>query len=820
MRRITIIMIALLAVVGCHRKNHHGDAEYGNGNGSGSPPPVATPDTTRPTVSSTVPADGATGVVVGITLTATFSEPMNGATVSATSFTLSDAAMLPVTGTVSYDVASRTASFLPLAPLLNNTLYTARITTAVTDVAGNAMAADYVWTFTTELDTTPPTVTSTIPADLATGVLTYSAITATFSEAMLASTIDSPATSFTVMDAALVSVAGTVSYDAVTFIATFQPSADLAISTVYTATITVAVTDLAGNAMLVSKVWSFTTSADGVRPTIECTVPDNDAVIWPLSYPPPSNVATNRRIAACFSEAMLGSTINDMSFLLASGPLLIPVSGTVSYDAVNQVAYFLPDAPLVPFTVYTATIVSTVTDLAGNEMLVDYVWTFTTGASADAIAPTVECTIPDAGETGVATNRKIVAYFSEPMDSLTIDGTSFLVTDALLVPVAGTVTYDVTNHVASFRPTVPFAVLTTFTATITTSVEDLAGVPMALSYVWSFTTGALTDVVLPSVTATIPITAATGVPINTRVTALFDEPMDSESFTTSTFTFTLQAGATSVPGTVVLPCRGTSATFIPAGDLLPATLYTATVTTGVKDLAGNSILVNYVWTFTTGAAARTGQLPVVLAEADPFAILAGSTITNTGPTVVNGDVGLDPSSAIVGLSEAPLATPGTVNGTIYGPGPIAAAAKLALSDAYIDAAGRSVDSISCPSDLGGLTLAPGLYTTAISAQIVGIGPLGILTLDAQGDENAVWIFQIGTTLKSDPATSIVLSGGAQAKNVFWQVGSSATFDTTSVWKGTVMAEASVSLLTGAVLDGRALCNSAAVTLDSNTVTRP
>jgi uncharacterized repeat protein (TIGR02543 family) len=209
-----------------------------------------------------------------------------------------------------------------------------------------------------------------------------------------------------------------------------------------------------------------------------------------------------------------------------------------------------------------------------------------------------------------------------------------------------------------------------------------------------------------------------------------------------------------------------------------------------------------------------GPLAIDLGCAGPFAVLAGSTITSTGPSIINGNVGLSAGSALIGFP------PGIINGTQEITTPAAAAAKLCLTSAYIDGQGRSLNSISLPGQLGGLTLAPGLYTNSSTSGISGTGANGILTLDAQGNANAVWIFQIGSTLTTDPATSIVLAGGAQAANIFWIVGTSATLGTTSVFYGNILADQSITLRTGAVLNGRALTRIAAVTLDASTITKP
>lgn len=193
-----------------------------------------------------------------------------------------------------------------------------------------------------------------------------------------------------------------------------------------------------------------------------------------------------------------------------------------------------------------------------------------------------------------------------------------------------------------------------------------------------------------------------------------------------------------------------------------------------------------------------------------FTVLAGSTVANTGLTMINGDLGLSPGSAVTGFP------PGVVTGMQHVADMAAAQAKLELTVAYNDAAGRTVGAITVAGNLGGLTLPPGLYKSTSSLEISS----GDLTLDAQGDANAVFIFQIASTLTTTSGRQVILSGGAKAANVFWQVGSSATLGTTSVFKGTIMADQSITLATGATLEGRALTRVAAVTLDANVITIP
>jgi uncharacterized protein with beta-barrel porin domain len=201
-----------------------------------------------------------------------------------------------------------------------------------------------------------------------------------------------------------------------------------------------------------------------------------------------------------------------------------------------------------------------------------------------------------------------------------------------------------------------------------------------------------------------------------------------------------------------------------------------------------------------------------------FGVLAGSTVTNTGPTVIGNvanpaNVGVQPGSAIVGLSVFPLATPGTVNGAIYSSTAEALAAQNDLFTAYQNLMGRPTTVNLTGDNLGGLTLIPGVYNFNSSAQLTGL-----LTLNGLGNPNSVFIFNIGSTLTTASASDIALINGAQGGNVFWRVGSSATLGSTTLFAGDILAQTSITLVTGASITcGAAWAITGAVTLDTNTI---
>jgi hypothetical protein len=521
--------------------------------------------------------------------------------------------------------------------------------------------------------------------------------------------------------------------------------------------------------------------------------------------------AINQKVTATFSEAMDPATIIDSTFTV-TGPSLTPVGGAVTYDATNHIATFTPTSTLAPSIEFTATITTGAQSLADNAPLAaNFVWTFTTGTSSDTTDPAVTATNPADLSLGISTNQKIGATFNEGMNSSTLTAATFTLSGPGSTPVPGTVTYTTIGKTATFTPTSALASNTMFTATITTGAQNLAGNPLASAFTWSFTTSATPDSTAPTVSSTAPIDSAPNVSLSAAANATFSEAMDPSTITPTTFTLT-GPGATPVTGKVSYDVTDQIATFTPASALTTGTTFTATLTTGAKDLAGNALATDFVWSFTTGSTA--GQAPIDLGSASSFAILAQATVTNTGLTILNGDLGLSPGVSVTGFP------PGILNGTIQIDNAPAVAGIGSLATAY-DTALAVPAGTPVSGDLGGQTLHPGVYTAASSLAIMS----GNLTLDAQGDPNAVWIFQIGSTLiTTDVVGNVILANGAQASNVFWQVGSSATIGVGTTFEGTILANTSITVTTGATLNGRALAGavapSGAVTLDTNAFTLP
>ena len=537
----------------------------------------------------------------------------------------------------------------------------------------------------------------------------------------------------------------------------------------------------------------------GVCPEVVRTTPFDGATSIPL----------DQLIQATFNTDLDPATINASVFKLEAGAA---VSGDFSYDSATRTMRFLPDSLLAENTTYRGTISRSIQDAKGNLMQQDYVWTFSTG---DVLSPMIICADPVNNAANVVITKIVKVCFSEPMDSSTFGPNSFVLQEGNNA-VPGTVSFK--NEVAFFTPDLQLLNSTQYTATIRAGVMSISGYPLQFDYSWNFTT---TDVLAPMVQATDPINLETGVPRAQVISATFSRVMDP--LTILPTTFLLSDGTTMLSGQVAY--SGNTASFTPDSLLRSGTTYTATITTGAMDLSGTPMDVPYEWEFTTVNPLGPGA--VDLAGVARFGIIAGVGVSNqAGFSVINNlDVGIYPGvrSSVVGFPPAVVN-----NGAIYcaddlipaGTNAMLQQAKLDLVAAYDFAAAASTPAPQTVSgDLGGTTLAPGIYTTASTLLIQS----GDVTLDAQGDQNAVWIFQIASALTTvgGAGGNVILTGGAQAKNIYWQIGSSATIGDFTNFYGNVLALQSITMNSGAVATGRMLARNGAVVMSSgNTINKP
>ncbi len=717
-----------------------------------------------------------------------------------------------------------------------------------------------------------PTVTAVVPTANATGVATVSPlITAAFSQTM--APIAGTASFVLTCAAPCVSPTGSVTLDITGRIATLAlaPGTTLPYNTVFTATVTGAKALATGLALVSPFIWQFTT-AQAPPPTVTAVAPASNA----------TGVAVNGTvITAGFSEAVTPIT-GSASFVLTCAAPCVSPTGVVTLDATNRVATLTLTSgiPLASGTVYTATVTGAKSQATGLTLVSPFVWQFTTGLVSDTTRPRVAITVPATTVPGptlaVAPNTAISAVFTEDMAPASLSASSFTLTCAApCVSPVGTVSYVVGNRTALFTPSAALAANTTYTATITIGATDLAGnalagnqaaLPAASAYIWTFTTSASAAVVgNVSVQSTNPANGAIAVCTNAAVNATFNVPsgLQMNPATINSTVFTLTGPTPVVAASVVLDtATGRIATFTPLAPLTAGLVYTARIkggSAGAADLAvpANTMLADATWSF-TAASCVVPVVPatVTLGSASLFGAFGGSAgTTNQGlNTVINGNIGTTAvSTAVTGFhdagpgctyTETPLNV-GTINGLIYtaAPPPTVGCPSEGTATTFAIATQARADALAAynalvampggpdpgAGNLANKTLAPGVYTAAAGSFMIQGGNL---TLDAQGNANAVWVFQMATTLTvGGPGaafpSSIILSNGAQAKNVFWQVGSAATINAAGggTMVGTIISQAGTAIstpgnVTLVTINGRVLSLGASVTMVNTVINVP
>jgi hypothetical protein len=429
-------------------------------------------------------------------------------------------------------------------------------------------------------------------------------------------------------------------------------------------------------------------------------------------------------------------------------------------------------------------------------------FSFTTGPLTDRTAPSVETSIPAPGE--IRAVQTIVVVFSEEMDPLTLTTASFQVSG-----VTGTVFCS--GRTASFIPVSPLGASRTYTVTITSAAKDLAGNALAAAHSFSFQTAASPDIVTPAVALASPIQGETGVGINRGIHVTFSEPIDPLSITTATFRVAGETGYVSYDPVTRI------ATFRPRGTLRTSTLETVTISRDVKDLSGNAMAAPFSFSFTSHST-TVATIPA-LGSAGGFAALGGTAVAANGTaSAINGDLGVSPGVVLTGFyGTAANEGPSTVNGTVFQGVAVANSAQAAATAAAADIAARTADTILTGTSLAGLTLTPGVFVETGHATLTS----GTLTLDARGNADAFFIFNISGNLTTSGGVRVELVNGADAGRVFWRVGGSATLGTGTTWRGTILSLNSIGMTGSTLTRGRALASSGSIALtDSSHISRP
>jgi hypothetical protein len=702
-------------------------------------------DITPPTVSSVTPLNGTTGVSITTTVTAIFNEAMNAATINSSTVELRNASNVLITGVVSYNAGTRTVTLTPSAALANATVYTAKIISGgpgVKDAADNSLTNDYSWSFTTVAgDITPPTVSSVTPLNGATGVSITTTVTASFNEAMNASTINS--STVELRNAYNILIAAVVSYDAGTRRVTLTPSAVLVNATVYTAKIisgTLGVKDAAGNALVNDYTWSFTTAAaasqspvtiqgvttkTGTTATVHSltgvpaaallvvattadAVPSNcsvssspsltwtkrsdagatssdNAEIWTAVYTAggsitvTSNWGVESQSSVCYIVLNAESVLSGASATatLQSAPSVaitttkdnsIIIGCTADWKAINGTTRTLRDAATErlyfrdgSYTTYhytkaaatTGTYTEGVSLPTSQQASTALLEIRGTTVTADITPPTVSSVTPANGATGVSVNTTATAIFNEAMNAATINGSTIELRNSSNALIAAAVSYNAATRTVTLTPSPALANSTVYTAKIisgASGVKDAAGNALANDYSWSFTTAAA-DITPPIVSSVTPINGTTGVAVSTTVTTTFNESMNAATINSSTIE--LRNLSNALIASVVSYNAGTrTVTLTPSAALANSTIYTAKIisgASGVKDAAGNALASDYSWSFTT--VAPTSQSPVTIQ----------SVTTKTGTAATVHSLTGVPAGALLVLSTTADAVPSNCN---------------------------------------------------------------------------------------------------------------------------------------------------------------
>jgi hypothetical protein len=788
-------------------------------------------DLTAPTILSVSPANGATGVNTSTPVTAILSEEMLPSSVNASTVELRTAANVLVPAVISYNNNTRTINLQPSAPLAGGAVYKATVkggTSGVKDESGNCLAASYTWSFTTLApDLVNPSVLSVSPANNATGIGLGATVSALFSESMNAATIN---TSTVELRKGSVLVGSSLAYNSSTKTVTLTPTSALESSVVYTAKVkggTSGVKDMSGNALTTDYTWSFTT-ADLIAPTVSPVSPLNNE----------TGVSVGVSVSGLFSEAVNASTINVSTVQLKDASNTI-ISGSVIYNPSNKTVTFSPSTILLYSTVYTVTIkggVSGVKDVAGNAMVNNFSWSFTTTTPPNSttisifdpsVLPDYPAAIDQKVEVGVKFRSSVDGFIKGlrfykglantgthighlwTREGILLDEVTFVdETESgwqqVMFPSPIAISAN-TTYVASYFSSAGIYAYTNnyFTDPVVngplTALADgqdggnglYSYSPMStfpVSTYWAtnyfvdvlFTEYTGPDLTAPTVISATPANHATGIALNSTAKAFFSEPMNVSTINSSTVELRNSSNAL-VAATITYNTATNSAILTPSSPLAYATVYTAKVKggiAGVKDAAGNPLVSDYTWTFTTTdppmiavTEGTGGPILVLSSTANPFSrytveILraeglnhfAAADISTIDATVLNNyDVVVLGEVAVNATQVTLLTNWVNAGGTLIGFRPSSllnglfglSAASGTLKDKYL---------------LVNTASGPGVGIVNQTMQFHGTANLHTIT-PGSGAASIATFYSTATTATSNPAVTLRTVGASGGKAV-------------------------------------------------------
>ena len=646
----------------------------------------------QPTVIAVSPAHTQNGVGTNAVVEALFSQSLDTSTVSLTpipggaTFTVTNNGVA-VPGTLSFHTSERGPNtlvrFTPTTPFAASTTFTVAITVGIKNQAGIPLlnATSIIFSTGVGTDTIAPTVTTIMPPSGSTDIATNRLVTVQFSEPINATTISG--TTFTLSSGGS-PVNGRVALSAgpngPNTLATFLPNQFLNPTTAYDVTLSSAILDTARNPLAtVNAGFTSGSGLDNFRPSLVSSSPAiGNAFAGTLLQ----NIPLNTQIVLTFSEPMNPLTITNNSiqvtFISEASTQSVPVNGTLTLSSDLRSVTFLPTQLLAPNSTHSVTIGSTITDLAGNTLVGTTSGSFKTGVQAADPSPLTVTASPEAGDVNIGINASVTLKFSRPVAPTTVTNGTVTVSGSG-GPIPGTFTFEQENRVVRWKPAnlIQFAPNQLHAVSVSTSVTDLAGVPLAASLTSSFTTGAGTDTTVPTVVSATPINNATNQSRFTTVSVTMSEPINPATVVLVSTLSLSGPGAqgvgfnTSVPGTVTVSLDRRTITFAASQPFMANQLYSLTLN-GVEDLAGNKAnTISSPTSFTTGFAAGTtlAAFPSTATVAvNPSTLFAdglqSTTILVSGVALPSGT--LVPNGTTIAVTADPAIRGDSAGGVILG----------------------------------------------------------------------------------------------------------------------------------------------------------